>query len=116
MIFFFLNDIVGFKQVTNKKNIDLREKLALHSKELMQLRQLIFIIDDEEQFQLVISALIFSIYQMSRQRKKEMQPKKTSQSHLLFLHYPSHRFHLPILLEKLISRPHLCHPLPQLII
>jgi len=59
------NLIISFKKPSNRTNIDLREKLCLHAKEIFEFRQLTCCIDNEEELQLIVVALMLILHHMS---------------------------------------------------
>ena len=56
------NLIISFKKPSNRTNIDLREKLCLHAKEIFEFRQLTCCIDNEEELQLIVVALMLILH------------------------------------------------------
>jgi hypothetical protein len=82
------NPIVCFKKPSNRTNIDLREKLCLHAKEILEFRQLTCCIENEDELQLIVVALMIILHRI-KENANERRPTNTTVSRNKILTIPT---------------------------
>ena len=63
------NPIISFKRNLNETNVHLRERLALHANDILELRQLSCMITDEEEYAVFIIVLILIVINIKFERE-----------------------------------------------